>query len=83
MSSEMEESSIGGLQKDTKLIEQFKIYLNSISSTLFEFQSSNLLIDDDDENNETNQVLNRFCFNSDISLMFMSMNRQNLTSTYF
>lgn len=67
--------------KDTKLIEKFKSYLNSISLCLFEFQSTNILSDDDD-NNEITNVLNRFCFSSDVILMFMSMNRQNLTSKF-
>ena len=68
------------VQKDTKLLEQFRIYLNSLALTLFEFQSSNLL--SEDESSENDIVLCRFCFNSDVSLMFMSLNQQNSTSMY-
>lgn len=78
MSNEADELHL--VPKDEKLIEQFKNYLNSISLCLFEFQSTNILSDDDD--NEISNVLNRFCFNSDVILMFMSMNRQNLTSKF-
>ena len=86
MSSEAEELQL--VPKDEKLIEQFKNYLNSITLCLFEFQSTNIL-SDDDNSHEISNVLNKFCFNSDVILMFMSMNRQNLTSkllfhyTYF